>query len=220
MSAGPGGILLVDDHALFREGLVLTLQKRSGAPLHIAATGAQALQQLRNAADIGLVLMDYYLADMPGDELVARMVACRPEVRILVLSASDDPRDGEAALAAGAAGFLHKSADSETLINAVERVLRGERMRQFELPAAVPGGMRAEDLAIMRLTQRQREVLCLLCQGLRNGEIAARLATTEKTVKTHVSAIFATLDVPNRTQAVLIAMRSPRFAEEMRRKSG
>ncbi|GAA0522050.1 response regulator transcription factor [Pigmentiphaga daeguensis] len=204
--------LLIDDHAMFREGLALALRQAAGPSLHLrtAAGGAEALALLKDTtADIAL--MDYYLPDIGGTALVRQLRRAGAGLRVMVLSASEDHEDAEAALAAGAHGFLHKSADVGQLLDAMQRVLAGQVVRPPEnLPAS---------LAVLseqppgRLTPRQTEVLCLLCEGLRNSEIAERLATTEKTVKAHISAIFAALGVVNRTQAVLAARRAGLFGK-------
>ncbi|MDH2235684.1 response regulator transcription factor [Pigmentiphaga sp. GD03639] len=204
--------LLIDDHAMFREGLALALRQAAGPSLHLrtAVGGAEALALLKDTtADIAL--MDYYLPDIGGTALVRQLRRAGAGLRVMVLSASEDHEDAEAALAAGAHGFLHKSADVGQLLDAMQRVLAGQVVRPPEnLPAS---------LAVLseqppgRLTPRQTEVLCLLCEGLRNSEIAKRLATTEKTVKAHISAIFAALGVVNRTQAVLAARRAGLFGK-------
>ncbi|OVZ59255.1 DNA-binding response regulator [Pigmentiphaga sp. NML030171] len=204
--------LLIDDHAMFREGLALALRQAAGPSLHLrtAVGGAEALALLKDTtADIAL--MDYYLPDIGGTALVRQLRRAGAGLRVMVLSASEDHEDAEAALAAGAHGFLHKSADVGQLLDAMQRVLAGQVVRPPEnLPAS---------LAVLseqppgRLTPRQTEVLCLLCEGLRNSEIAERLATTEKTVKAHISAIFAALGVVNRTQAVLAARRAGLFGK-------
>lgn len=156
--------LLIDDHAMFREGLALALRQAAGPSLHLrtAVGGAEALALLKDTtADIAL--MDYYLPDIGGTALVRQLRRAGAGLRVMVLSASEDHEDAE----------------------------------------QPPG----------RLTPRQTEVLCLLCEGLRNSEIAERLATTEKTVKAHISAIFAALGVVNRTQAVLAARRAGLFGK-------
>jgi len=204
--------LLIDDHAMFREGLALALRQAAGPSLHLrtAAGGAEALALLKDTtADIAL--MDYYLPDIGGTALVRQLRRAGAGLRVMVLSDSEDHEDAEAALAAGAHGFLHKSADVGQLLDAMQRVLAGQVVRPPENPPA--------SLAVLseqppgRLTPRQTEVLCLLCEGLRNSEIAERLATTEKTVKAHISAIFAALGVVNRTQAVLAARRAGLFGK-------
>jgi DNA-binding NarL/FixJ family response regulator len=134
----------------------------------------------------------------------------RAGLRILVLSASEDPQDAETALAEGAHGFVHKSADSRQLMDALRRVMQGQSGVVWASPlgpASMPILAGAVD-PLTRLSARQTQVLHLLCEGLRNADIAQRLSTTERTVKAHISAIFAGLEVNSRTQAVIVARRA------------
>ena len=154
--------------------------------------------------------MDYYLPDLGGSALLKRLKQCAG-IRVLVLSASEDPDDRERVMAAGAQGFLHKSADCRALLDALEQIGQPprptwRRRRARKPPAPMPAPV--DDMALLSaLTPRQGEVLRLMCDGLRNREISERLSMTEKTVKTHVTAILATLGVVNRTQATLVARR-------------
>jgi|UniRef100_UPI000D3AB9F3 DNA-binding NarL/FixJ family response regulator len=203
-------ILLIDDHAMFREGLFLALREADPTmTIATASSGAEALGALAALPVIDAVMTDYYLPDLGGAALLQQLQRRRGGLRILVLSASEDPQDIDTALEAGAHGFVHKSADSRQLLEALRRVIGGERgvlhaspqgvapLPVLSTPTDSPG----------RLTARQTEVLHLLCEGLRNAQIAERLSTTEKTVKAHISAIFAALGVSNRTQATIAARR-------------
>lgn len=211
-------VLLIDDHAMFREGLVLALTQ--AAPdfiVHAVSNGGEAVAALDAHADISVVMMDYYLPDLGGSMLLRRLRQARPGIRILVLSASEDPDDVHAALSAGAQGFIHKSASSKTLLDALHGVVEGKQIVPNTYAAMHPNGRRvaqSNDAALLSaLTSRQIEVLRLVCDGLRNSEISARLGTTEKTVKAHMTAILAGLGVINRTQAVLIARRGGLFGK-------
>lgn len=203
-------ILLIDDHAMFREGLRLALKQADPSmTVETASTGGEALDALARLPVIDAVMTDYYLPDVGGAALVQQLHRRRGGMRILVLSASEDPHDIEDALDAGARGFVHKSADSRQLLDALRRVLAGE---QRVVHALQPGAsalpvMSTPTDSLSRLTARQTEVLHLVCEGLRNAQIAERLETSEKTVKAHISAIFAALGVSNRTQATIAARR-------------
>ncbi|WP_432261141.1 response regulator [Cupriavidus sp. TMH.W2] len=202
-------VLLIDDHTMFRQGLELALaQARPALRLLAAPGGKEALASLQLHADISAVMMDYYLPDISGSALLQRLRQARPGIRILVLSASEDPDDVRHAISAGAHGFLHKSADIPTLLEALASVMAGAgyvpAWYRGVPPQAGPGD---EAARVSALTRRQREVLLLVCDGLRNNDISVRLGMTEKTVKAHMSAILATLGAHNRTQATLIARR-------------
>ncbi|WP_287497901.1 response regulator transcription factor [Pandoraea sp. CB10b_02] len=216
-------VFLIDDHAMFREGLLLAL--RAAAPeleFEAFAGGEAAIAALAGRPDVRAVMADFYLPDLAGAALLGRLRAVRPDLRLLVISASEDPADVRSALAAGAHGFVHKSADSRTLLHALQTVLRGGRYGDGDgdtdagggIGAArigdssgLPGGDISLSQRLAALTPRQREVLMLVCEGLRNSEIAARLGMTEKTVKAHVSAVLAALGALNRTQAAALARR-------------
>lgn len=205
-------VLLIDDHAMFREGLALTLrQEDASLVIETAGTGAEALALLAAMPSAPEVVMtDFYLPDLAGAALLGPLRRSRAGLRILVLSASEDPQDMETALAEGAHGFVHKSADSRQLMDALRRVMQGQRGVVLASPAGAAAmpvlSGRVDPLS--RLSARQTEVLHLLCEGLRNADIAARLSTTERTVKAHISAIFGALDVDSRTQAVIAARRA------------
>ncbi|PTN50795.1 DNA-binding response regulator, partial [Achromobacter xylosoxidans] len=116
-------VLLVDDHAMFREALVMALgQGVAGLEIHPAASGQEALEILDRHTAIQHVIMDFYLPDMAGADLLKRLRQRRSKLRILVLSASQDPEDMRRALEAGAQGFLNKSASCQELAAALEAV--------------------------------------------------------------------------------------------------
>lgn len=186
-------LLLVDDHRIFLDGLALAL-----APLcphldiHTAQSAAEAEDCLR-VRDVDLILLDLRLPDVPGLQLLQRWRQAGRLTPVAILSASDVAQDAHAALAAGALGFIPKSADGEALRQAVTRVLLGET-----LPS--PGQERRTTL-----TPRQREILLLLADGLPNKAISRQIGLAEDTVKTHLRALFQELDVHTRTACVSAA---------------
>jgi DNA-binding NarL/FixJ family response regulator len=186
-------LLLVDDHRIFLDGLSLAL-----APLcpnlviHTAETAAAAEACLQSA-DVDLILLDLRLPDMPGLELLQRWQQQSRLTPVAILSASDSNQDAQAALAAGALGFIRKSANSEELRQAVTRVLLGET-----LPA--PAGVEKP-----QLTPRQMEILQLLAEGLPNKSISRQLGVSEDTVKTHLKSLFQEFAVHTRTACVSAA---------------
>jgi DNA-binding NarL/FixJ family response regulator len=210
-------VFLIDDHAMFREGLLLAL--RAAEPeldFEAFASGAQALAALPWRPDVRAVMTDFYLPDLAGAALLARLRVARPDVHVLVITASEDQQDVQAALGAGVRGLVHKSANSQTLLDALRTVMRGGRYLSHISadPPGQPDPARryADDMALTQrlaqLTPRQRQVLRLMCEGLRNAEIGERLGMAEPTVKSHVSAVLAGLDALNRTQAVTLARRA------------
>ncbi|SDI06634.1 DNA-binding response regulator, NarL/FixJ family, contains REC and HTH domains [Pseudomonas benzenivorans] len=184
-------LLLVDDHRIFLDGLSLALAPLSpGLQIHTAQNAAEAESCLRQR-DFDLILLDLRLPDVPGLELLQRWQQQGRMTPVAILSASDSSLDAQAALAAGALGFIPKSADGDALRQAVTRVLLGETL-------PVP-----RDKA--PLTPRQQEILLLLADGLPNKAISRQLGLSEDTVKTHLKALFQELEVHTRTACVSAA---------------
>ncbi|AVG41144.1 response regulator transcription factor [Achromobacter insolitus] len=204
-------VLMVDDHAMFREGLKLTIARLAPTlDICLASSGNEAISVLESRADISCVIMDYYLPDIGGSALLRRLRQLRPGIRILVMSASEDSNDRDRALMAGARGFLHKSASSRMLLAALEQIQSPHLpdAPSARAAAAAQPTAQADEIALLsELTPRQSDVLRLICAGIGNREIALQLDVAEKTVKTHITAILSTLGVQNRTQATLLARR-------------
>lgn len=208
-------VLLIDDHAMFREALVMALDDAlPDVTIHPAASGQEALDVLDQHAAIRNVIMDFYLPDIAGADLLKRLRQRRAQLRVLVLSASQDPEDQRRAMDAGAHGFLNKSASCQELAAALQAIDQAPApIFRAASATGLPGAAQDEAALLRALTPRQSEVLRLMCDGLRNKEISEQLNMTEKTVKTHVSAILGTLGVLNRTQATLVARRGGVFGK-------
>lgn len=201
-------ILVVDDHALVREGLRQVLRGLDEAiEILQASTCAQAFVHTQTHSDLDLVLLDYHLPDMTGLDALAIFGQQHPELPIVMLSGSANHQIMRQVLRAGAAGFVTKSSLSEELLDAIKRVLNGDVYLPRELDSPVPPG--SLDVLTERptLTQRQELVLRGLLDGQSNREISAALNVSDETVKTHVAAILRHFSVQNRTQAVVAAAR-------------
>ena len=197
--------LVVDDHAVVREGLSAVLRGLAPeATVLEAADCASALSLAAGHADLSLVLMDLTMPDAAGLSAVASFVAAHPATPLMVVSSSEAPSDVRAALALGALGYVAKTANASTLAAAIRLVLSGEvYVPPFMAQAAAeahttPGAADA-------LTARQQAVLALIRDGVSNKEIAYRLGVTEGTVKAHLTAIFRLLGVTNRSEAARLA---------------
>ncbi|WP_140626848.1 response regulator transcription factor [Methylibium rhizosphaerae] len=205
-------VLLIDDHALFRDALALLItQKLPGLSLLQAGSMAEALQALQADPDVTLALLDLGLPDSQGLDSLARMHDAAPLVTVVVLSADERRETIIAAIEAGAAGFIPKTAQGSVLDNALRVVLDGGVYVPREALDA-PGGQRFAGLlpaatTPLDLSPRQLDVLRLLIEGKSNKLICRELDLSESTVKTHLGAIFRRLDVNSRTQAVLAAAR-------------
>lgn len=200
-------ILVVDDHALVREGLRQVLK---GLEEHVdvlqAGTCQQAFETAKTHGDLDLVLLDYHLPDMNGLEALAIFGDQHPELPVVLLSGQANTTIMRQVLQAGAAGFVTKSAVSDELLHAVRSVLDGDIYLPQELGTATsPAPLESDSKPL--LTQRQELVLRCLLDGLANRDIADQLHISEETVKTHVAAILRHFDVQNRTQAVVAAAR-------------
>jgi DNA-binding NarL/FixJ family response regulator len=205
-------ILVCDDHALFREGVALALRELdAGAKLLEAADAAEAVRIAQANADLDLVLLDLRMPGVDGWTGLARLQRGFPTLPVVILSASEDPADARRAIDAGAAGFVPKSTRGPVLRAALQLVLSGGVYLPPQLlgsvdasPAAAGSGAAQRRQRAEGLTERQVEVLRLMSRGLTNTEIGNVLGVALGTVKAHVTAIFETLDVSNRTEAALV----------------
>lgn len=198
-------VLVVDDHAVVREGMAAVLrQLRSDTEVLLAHDAATGMALAAANPDIELVLLDLMLPDAVGMGALEAFGREHPALPVMVLSSSEAPDAVRAALELGAMGYVPKSATPETLLAALRLVLSGEvYVPPFMVHAPAPGRVPQP------LTERQVDVLRLLAEGVANKEIAYRLGLSEKTVKSHLTAIFRTLGVSNRAQAVAAAARYP-----------
>jgi len=202
-------LLIVDDHAILREGLTALLQQLGPETEVLTADGgASALDIAARRSDLDVVIMDLAMPGMDGGAVVERLGALRPDLPVIVLSASESAADVRRVLALGALGYVPKSADPNTLLSAIKLVLAGEiyvppLMLNADGDSAAPTSTQA-----VHLTQRQREVLTGMSRGLSNKRIAQELGLAEKTVKAHITVVLRVLGASNRTQAVTIARDS------------
>jgi two-component system NarL family response regulator len=197
-------VLVVDDHPVVREGLTQYLAFDRDLQVTAAVGTARAALDtlIRDTPDV--VLLDMNLPDMPGPALVGILRRRFPTVAVLALSSFADEALVAEAVRAGVQGYLLKDAEPKDLRAAIKAVAAGQRVFHPDVRAAA--GRRTDRIA-EALSPRELQVLALLGCGLSNQAIAARLAISEKTVKTHVSHILAKLEVEDRTQAVLEGLR-------------
>lgn len=208
----PIRVLIVDDHALLREGLRQVLQ---GEPdilvVGEARTGEEAVREAAHLRP-DIVVMDINLPDISGIEATRRIKEACPEAGILVLTIHDQEEYLLEAIAAGAAGFVLKDVEPRTLVHAIRLCCRGEGYIHPTLSARALSRRRERWAPVGAgipepLTRREFEVLQLVAEGASNREIGERLFISEKTVKNHITSIFRKLGVSDRTQAVIHAIR-------------
>jgi DNA-binding NarL/FixJ family response regulator len=219
MDAGDPGrpirVLVADDQAIIRDGLVTVLGLLSDVEIVGAAADGHEAVALAVERHPDVVLMDLRMPVMDGVEATRRLRADVPDAAVLVLTTYADDDSILAALRAGAAGYLTKDAGRAELAAAVRAVARGQAILGAEaqavvmgsLSATAPSGMSTDAVSrrFPELTAREAEVLALAAGGLGNREIAAKLFIGVSTVKTHVNGIFAKLDVRTREEAVALA---------------
>jgi DNA-binding NarL/FixJ family response regulator len=206
-------ILVVDDHALVREGLCQVLKGLDpAAPTEVlqAPSCTLAFEVAKAHPDLDLVLLDYRLPDMTGLEALAIFGARHPELPVVILSGSANPSIMHQALARGAAGFVTKSGLSDELLSALRRVLDGEIYQPsstavFNDPDPASSTQQLQQAPVF--SPRQLEVLQLLLDGCTNRDMSARLFLGEETIKTHVANIMRAFKAKTRTQAAAEAAR-------------
>ncbi|HSJ82730.1 MAG TPA: response regulator transcription factor [Acidimicrobiia bacterium] len=203
-------VMIVDDHPVVRRGLRAFLETQPGIEVVAeAGDGREALRELATG-EPDLVLLDLHLPDTPGAELIPEMRRWNSAVKVLVLTGFAARHEVVPAIRAGADGYLLKDTDPDQLADAIRELADGRTVYAQEAAAAlsayVSGGDPTESLN--SLTTREREVLAGLGQGWSNARLAEELFVSEKTVKTHVSAVLRKLGLNDRTQAALFAVKS------------
>ena len=199
-------VVLADDHGVIRDGLGRLISGLDDVELvATAADGAEAVEQCRRLTP-DVVLMDLDMPVLDGIEATRRIVAERPATAVLVLTAFSDRRRITGALEAGARGYLLKDLDAEHVADGIRAAARGESPLDPRAARTIIEARTAPD-PLAGLSEREREVLGLLAEGLPNKLIARRLEISEKTVKSHLTRIFREIGVTDRTQAALWAER-------------
>ncbi|WP_053960749.1 response regulator [Sulfobacillus thermosulfidooxidans] len=200
-------ILIVDDHPVVREGLRTFLGLAANIKrIWDAETGEQAINLVKhNLQHIDVILMDLVLnGEMTGIEAINHIHRLSPRIPIIVLTSYQNSERVHAAIQAGAKAYLDKSVDPDKLVATIHYVLEEKTASGITLPSNSAGIAGADHVP---LTARELEVLKALGQGMSNKEIASHLGIAEKTVKVHMSHIFAKFGVYDRTQALIAASR-------------
>jgi DNA-binding NarL/FixJ family response regulator len=207
-------VMLVDDHDLFRTGLRNLLEEEGVHIVGEASTGTEALRMLREAAP-EVVVMDLNMPGIGGIEAIRKMAMIAPLTRVIVLTVSDSDEDVMDAIVAGACGYVLKDLSIEQLILGIRAAAKGESLISPAIAAKVlqrvrAGGSSRQEAELIRseLSEREVEVLKLVASGKDNARIAADLQISPKTVKNHISNILMKLQIENRIQAAVYAVRS------------
>lgn len=211
-------IFIVDDNANHSTGIKQLLELQSGySVVGISTNGDDAIKRLKNM-DVDLVLMDMNMPELDGVAAIQQIVAVKPNMKILTLTGYDDPDLIFRAMRAGAKGYILKTMVTSQLIAAIEEVIAGKVylppalatkfFDEFHVKVAKQNRPDPTKQALLGyLTSREKEVLKLLTEGITYKGVADKLVISETTVKTHVNNIFQKLQVNDRTQAVLYAIK-------------
>ena len=199
-------VVLADDHGVIRDGLGRLISALDGIELvGMAADGAEAVEVCRRERP-DVVLMDLDMPVLDGIGATRTILADRPETAVIVLTAFSDRPRITGAMEAGACGYLLKDVDGERVADGIRAAARGESPLDPRAARTILDARSAPD-PLAGLSERERDVLALLVEGLPNKLIARRLEISEKTVKSHLTRIFRELGVTDRTQAALWAER-------------
>ncbi|MGW5851636.1 response regulator [Streptomyces sp. NPDC055254] len=207
-------VMLVDDQVLLRTGFRMVLAAQPDMEVVAeAGDGLEALEVLR-ATKVDVVLMDVRMPRLDGVEATRRICAPEEHPKVIILTTFDLDEYAFSGLKAGASGFMLKDVPPADLLGAIRSVHSGDavvapsttrRLLDRFAPMLPTSTQEPRNKEVDRLTEREREVMLLVAQGLSNGEIAARLVLSEATVKTHVGRILTKLNLRDRVQVVVLA---------------
>ncbi|MCT1549866.1 response regulator [Brevibacterium casei] len=199
-------VLLADDHPVVRSGLVALLDAKDGIDVVAeVGDGQECIDAVRRLRP-DVVLMDLRMPRLDGAAATAVIAAEHPETRVVVLTTYDEDSDIVRAVEAGAAGYLLKDSGGDEIVRAILAAARGETVLAPKMTSTLVNHFRAPSAP--GLSPREIEVLAAVSEGMSNAEIGVKLHITEATVKTHLLRAFAKLGAPDRTRAVLEAMRA------------
>jgi two-component system nitrate/nitrite response regulator NarL len=207
-------ILIVDDHAMLSAGLRLMIE--SHPRMRVVGEAANRTAALRSASETkpDIILLDLDLGDDSGFDLLPELLEAVPDTRVIVLTGLRDPEAQRRAVMLGAVGLVLKEKAIETVLKAIEKVQEGEVWLDRTMIASIlrahTVGAQEQNTATARiatLTEREREVIRLVGEGLKNKQIADRLVISEATVRHHLTSIFSKLGVADRFELVIFAYR-------------
>jgi two-component system, NarL family, response regulator DevR len=205
-------VLVVDDHEVLRRGVEAVLSRAGGFEVCGEAATADEAVRLAGRLQPDVVLMDVRLDGSSGIAATREMRGTRPDTRVLVFTGHGDDESLFSAIAAGASGFVRKQAPAHELVHALREVAAGRSLLDTTVTTSVLDRLRQSpqhplDERIARLSHRELDVVRLVAEGMGNGEIAAHLHLSEKTVKNHLTRVFTKLEVSRRAEAAAYYLR-------------
>ena len=212
------GVLLVDDHAVVRQGLRMFIEMQND--MEVVGEGSNGAEAVELSARLNpdVILLDLLMPEMDGVEATRKILECNPHSRVLILTSFGEDDKVFPAIRAGAQGYLLKDIQPRDLVQAIRETYQGKAQLHPDiarrLMMAVSGDVPVKvakpaslPKELQGLTEREREVLELIARGLTNREIAEKMVISEKTVKTHVSNLLDKLDLEDRTRAAIWALK-------------
>jgi DNA-binding NarL/FixJ family response regulator len=212
----PIRVLLVDDHAVVRAGLRMLLESRPGLTVVGEAADRATALTMASKEQPDIILLDLDLGGDSSVDFLPDLQAASDRARVIVLTGLRDPAVHRRSIQLGAVGVIYKENAVEVLMKAIEKVLAGELWLERSLMASLITEMRAktapqppdpEAAKVALLTDREREVIALIAEGLRNKQVADRLSVSEITVRHHLTSIFRKLGLSDRLELALYAHR-------------
>ncbi|MBD8522859.1 MULTISPECIES: response regulator [Lysinibacillus] len=203
-------VLIADDHHVVRRGLLFFLKTQKDIEVVGEAKNGHEAVSLAESIQPDIILMDLVMPELDGIQATKRIKAKFPKIEILMLTSFSDRDHVVPAMEAGAAGYQLKDIEPDELVLSIRRIMRGENTLHPEATTTLEMDRQEAENAphsLNPLTPREQDVLAELTKGKSNREIASSLFVTEKTVKTHISNIFTKLQVQDRTQAALYAVK-------------
>ncbi len=216
MITEPIRVMVVDDHAMVRRGLATILKvfddtsKDTGRPLQLAGEAENGAAAIQLCGEIlpDVVLMDMVMPEMDGATATRAICERYPQVQVIALTSFKEGDLVKNALDAGAIGYLLKDVSADELARAIRAAHAGRATLSPEAAQALVETANLPPVPGLDLTEREREVLALMVEGLNNTQIAGRLTVSPSTIKSHVSSVLSKLGVASRTEAVTLALRS------------
>ena len=202
----PISIAIVDDHQLFRDGIISLLERHGFKEIISASNGLEFMEQLESGARVDIVLLDLSMPEMDGFEVLAQLKKKFPDVKAIALSMHEDGNYVVKCIRSGASGYLLKNTDEEELVNAIDKVYRGKKHFNQDITQQMIHIMALEGSTGRKLSPKEQEILTLIAEGKTTKQIAHQLYISTRTVETHRVNIMKKLDAKNAAEMIKIAV--------------